>query len=1674
VTASSVTRNHSFGGLNYSNLDRIVLNCGSGANTIEIANGVFPNVEAYGNDGPDTYIVGGGNLTGFQPQNYDGGNGNDTIIFDNHLDATSRIWDIRNGEVLFGGIIPLAMSNFESVGILGGTGNDEFTFQTVIGKSLNINGGSGSNHFILGFQTPVFFSLPVTLIGGDGGDRFTINDAAIGGVGSVSMDGGGGFNYMDVNQPLATGFDISHGYNGGFFTPRFGADNHNIFGFSNINSTVYNGNAGDNLFNVFSAGQAFGTVKINGGAGNDTFRLVPQPSGYTFEHLAIDGNQGIDTFTYDSSALSTDERYTIGSNTLQIARGLATETITTASLDQITLIGGSGNDVFTLREYSVGTAVAVSGGPGDDTLNFGGNSLAFLNSSTQFIFSGGTGFDRINVNNTVDIGDWTYSRISGSIYATRAFCGDLRLIENTTEEMTVNAGPGGDTFLAPSAAGGTHTIFNGAGGYDIFQPGSIGLGTGLTSLSLLFGKITFDAGTPTLLGGGRVIVSASAQSTSRTMHLDASTIGARPGDKLFGPGGSVEFFNITDMLLTLGTGSDVVYAQPLANATVHIVGNSPTTTPGDTLNLLLESAQDYVINGSEASGSVTSTNLRTLSYSGFETGPNVVTEAPLLGLANPILFLPENTSTVTRIKMADVIITDDGLGINSLTLSGADADFFELDGTTLYLKAGTVLDFETKISYAMTVHVDDATIGGSPDDSVDFTLTISDRGINWIGSSGDWNTAANWLDENMLNRVPAAGDEVIIDVAAGITVTHLSGTHSVQSLTINAPFTMSGGTLIVTGNLLLQNAATFTMTGGILRSATVIADGDAGFTAANAIFDDVTLGATVGGIPLSASVQVNGGSITVTGGLTFANGSSLLLNNHMNLFGGQTLSGEGEIRFKASGGSAAQINTSGHTTFGSGLTMHRVDAASTDIFMIGGSITNHATIRSDAGGRIRITATAAGTFINGVGGVLAADGGTLSLTTAWSSTGQIVVNNSTINLGGSFTTAGIGPISRTAGTINVVGVLDNTGRVFTLDADTGSWNLNASGTLRGGSLVTAGGAMLAVATGTLDRLSLGDSSGEPDATAFVQIVDNSFVKGGLTFINGSIVQLANKQLNLVGDQTVGGEGEIRLQGAFGNIVTFNHITFGPGLMIHRADAHSSVIGMGGSGSITNQATIRADAGGQISVGNPGNVFTNAANGLLEAAGGTLVVHNSGNYLAGTLTGGTWQAIGNSTLRITGADITTNSARLILDGAGARLTRELSGTSALANLSSNAAAGVLILRNGAGLTTSGSFANEGSLSIGTASTVTTNGAFAQHGDGSLTVEIGGTPTSGLFGRLVSTGAALLDGTLNVRLVNSYVPEEGQSYSILRFASRSGIFAAINGLSVADTRIFEAVYDETSLTLYSDINEAPIDLVLDQTSVAENMPPGTPVGSLSTTDPDAANTFTYTLVSGVGDVDNADFELNGATLTTKVRFDYEVKNSYSVRIRSTDQGGLFAEQIFTISVTNVTELNGIDVQDGQTQRSFLRTLDVVFDQSSGLMDLINQNRLQLTRFDLNGQNGSLMSLPTRAVVGNQIRFDFGSQGIGGNRNSNAGDGYYELAVDMDGDGVFESKKYFHRLLGDVNGDGVVSSIDKSQVLSASGTATAESDVNGDGIVNIFDTSLLSRAVGRKLKGGLFRDD
>ncbi len=103
----------------------------------------------------------------------------------------------------------------------------------------------------------------------------------------------------------------------------------------------------------------------------------------------------------------------------------------------------------------------------------------------------------------------------------------------------------------------------------------------------------------------------------------------------------------------------------------------------------------------------------------------------------------------------------------------------------------------------------------------------------------------------------------------------------------------------------------------------------------------------------------------------------------------------------------------------------------------------------------------------------------------------------------------------------------------------------------------------------------------------------------------------------------------------------------------------------------------------------------------------------------------------------------------------------------------------------------------------------------------------------------------------------------------------------------------------------IANAPTDITLTPSSVDENKPVGTVVGAFTTTDPEVGDTFTYTLVPGTGDTDNASFTISGSNLLTNAVFNFETKSSYSIRVRTTDAGGLFFEKALTITVINVNE-------------------------------------------------------------------------------------------------------------------------------------------------------------------------
>ena len=125
-------------------------------------------------------------------------------------------------------------------------------------------------------------------------------------------------------------------------------------------------------------------------------------------------------------------------------------------------------------------------------------------------------------------------------------------------------------------------------------------------------------------------------------------------------------------------------------------------------------------------------------------------------------------------------------------------------------------------------------------------------------------------------------------------------------------------------------------------------------------------------------------------------------------------------------------------------------------------------------------------------------------------------------------------------------------------------------------------------------------------------------------------------------------------------------------------------------------------------------------------------------------------------------------------------------------------------------------------------------------------------------------------------------------------------------MADTTVAGSAGLSQDFTLgVADLNETPTDLAISAASIDENLVAGTVVGTLSATDEDANDTFTYALVSGAGDTGNASFEITDGKLSTKAAFDFEAKPTYSIRVKTTDAGGLSVEKTLSITVVDVNE-------------------------------------------------------------------------------------------------------------------------------------------------------------------------
>jgi len=102
-----------------------------------------------------------------------------------------------------------------------------------------------------------------------------------------------------------------------------------------------------------------------------------------------------------------------------------------------------------------------------------------------------------------------------------------------------------------------------------------------------------------------------------------------------------------------------------------------------------------------------------------------------------------------------------------------------------------------------------------------------------------------------------------------------------------------------------------------------------------------------------------------------------------------------------------------------------------------------------------------------------------------------------------------------------------------------------------------------------------------------------------------------------------------------------------------------------------------------------------------------------------------------------------------------------------------------------------------------------------------------------------------------------------------------------------------------------NLAPTNISLSSLQLAENLPTNSLVGTFTVSDPNSGDLQTLSLVAGVGSDDNSSFSIVGNGLRSNASFDFETKSTYKIRVRTTDNGGLFIEQDFTITIIDVNE-------------------------------------------------------------------------------------------------------------------------------------------------------------------------
>ena len=135
------------------------------------------------------------------------------------------------------------------------------------------------------------------------------------------------------------------------------------------------------------------------------------------------------------------------------------------------------------------------------------------------------------------------------------------------------------------------------------------------------------------------------------------------------------------------------------------------------------------------------------------------------------------------------------------------------------------------------------------------------------------------------------------------------------------------------------------------------------------------------------------------------------------------------------------------------------------------------------------------------------------------------------------------------------------------------------------------------------------------------------------------------------------------------------------------------------------------------------------------------------------------------------------------------------------------------------------------------------------------------------------------------------------------------------------------NSTTVVTATSVNDTPTDITLSSSSVNQSSGANAVVGTLSNTDVDTGQTYTYTLVAGTGDTNNTSFNISTTSLRAN-NASVLAAGTYAVRLDVNDSIANF-EKAFTITVVDnvVPTLTAVTAASNNTNTTKAKVGDVI---------------------------------------------------------------------------------------------------------------------------------------------------